>query len=437
MKGVLTVLKEDPNDKNKIFVVCSVCSKDKELYPNPFHMFKSNFNKRIPCGCSKAPKLNEEQSYIVSKRAAEALGYTFLGWAGSYTGSASTKIRCVCKLHGEWNTGIISTLRRGVGCPQCIDKTKRKDSVTEEDFISTGAFKEGTTFKRSERKNKHGWNSYWYVTCPTCSNDKFVEAGLCSGVFEGSQSNLIRGAKPCRCSSSYAYTEDQYVFRINSETEYAFLRWEGDFKGNRTKAVVFCQEHNGEMTMTVSGLLQGSKCLACHGKRRRPEEEVIQELKKLCKKMGYDFLSIIDYKSNKSYFEFSCKEHGINKMPITNFTHGEQGCAACKGKNQKYAYIHLIKDEDMVVGLKFGITKNPNIRARQQNRLAKYKIEKFKLYEFDTVSACREAEKEIKETLPCGLFSAQDIPDGWTETTYTYNLEKVMNIFVNKGGKLC
>lgn len=438
MRGVLNIIGQDPNNPDKILVTCSICSEDKELYPQPFSMFKSNFGRQTPCGCSKCPKLSEDQAYIVAKRATEALGYTFLGWSKEYTGSSSTKIRCVCPEHGEWNTGIISTIRKGVGCPKCVDPRKRKDLVKAEDFLATGFFEDGTTFTKSERKDKNGWSPYWFVTCPTCSNDKFVKAGLCSGIFEGMKSNLLKGAKPCRCSSRYVYTEEQYILRINTETPYSFIRWIGKFKGNRSKVVVFCEEHGGEIEMTVFGLLSGNRCITCHGHKPKPETDMKEQLKKVCEERGYTFVKLIDYKSNKSSFQYSCKTHGIQQISITNFIHGEQGCPECRGKNQTYAYIHLVEDEGLgIIGLKFGITKNPRIRIRQQNRLAKYKLHKFKLYRFETVAACRTAEKEVKDVLPCGVFSQQDIPDGWTETTYIYNLENIMKIFEDNGGILC
>lgn len=54
-------------------VVCTECSKDKELFPDGYFIStKYNLNSgRKPCGCSKSPRWEDWQYLILARRAVE------------------------------------------------------------------------------------------------------------------------------------------------------------------------------------------------------------------------------------------------------------------------------------------------------------------------------------------------------------------------------
>jgi hypothetical protein len=87
-----------------------------------------------------------------------------------------------------------------------------------------------------------------------------------------------------------------------------------------------------------------------------------------------------------------------------------------------------------VVGVKFGICRDIKSRLKSLSRTTSCDIELYKAYKFKTVVDCKAAERECKSTLVCGVIDRELMKDGWTETTYTYNIEKIMEIYEKYGG---
>ena len=78
-------------EKGYIFaeLLCKVCSKDSELYPNIVVNKSSIKTGYMPCGCSKIPQWTEQQNTVRVERKALEMGYEFLGWEGKYKGNTS------------------------------------------------------------------------------------------------------------------------------------------------------------------------------------------------------------------------------------------------------------------------------------------------------------------------------------------------------------
>jgi hypothetical protein len=111
---------------------------------------------------------------------------------------------------------------------------------------------------------------------------------------------------------------------------------------------------------------------------------------------------------------------------------GQRSCA-CSPHRQKNAYIHIVNPENPVA-VKFGVTLHPETRIKQQNSKSSYKISQYAVYLFDSVESCKKAERDCKKQLECGILTKQEMPDGWSETTWFYNLEKITTIYEYNGG---
>ena len=180
--------------KKTYILECSVCRKDPEMFGDGY--FKSSkgslLSGSLPCGCSNIPKWSKEQHYLLCKRKAESLGYTFNGFVGEWI-NQNTKLSITCVTHGEWKTNTISNLvNHSKGCPDCnIGGNLKPDDDMIKSFFDSGAFHPGTKFWRSDRKTKQGAAVYWNVHCPICDsvNSSFV-------------ANLQKGHIPCPCSTS-------------------------------------------------------------------------------------------------------------------------------------------------------------------------------------------------------------------------------------------
>ena len=86
--------------------------------------------------------------------------------------------------------------------------------------------------------------------------------------------NLVNCDKGCpRCSGNYKRSADEYIERINTKQNIRFVRWDGEFKGNRSKAICRCDIDGYEWSATVNNLIdRDSGCPYCarYGKTEEP-----------------------------------------------------------------------------------------------------------------------------------------------------------------------
>lgn len=333
----------------------------------------TNFIKRGTCPTCSRLRVTEKQTpeWEDELKLCEQVkkdGISILGFIPPYTGT-KTKLRLCCEEHGEWSTTAIIQFKKGISCPKCGRKTagevnSKSDEEHISEFFSTGVFKEGCKFWRSPKLTPAGWAMYWYHTCPICSEDEFVKAGLCTGVFESYVSHLKEGLCGCRCSDFPSYTKEQQDYRTKLK----------------------------------------------------------------CKEFGYTF---IDRKGK--FVTYSCPEHGIRTVNWQSLMQGH-GCPGCAGQNQRQAYINTVFDGSSPVAYKLGISRDSDMRLKDQNRLNKLQMARVTLYEFPSPQLCRGAEATCKKDLECGIVSKQDMPDGWTETVALTDYDKVVSIYERFGG---
>lgn len=379
--GTLTVVgwKGRSGKGKRYLTICGICSNDKELFGDGlFGSLKFGLSRGFsPCGCSVKHTWSEDQYRIRAKREAISRGCDFNGWAGIFNGRA-TKVALSCAEHGEWITTRLDSFLQGCGCWACARKSitlarVKKDTIHIEGFMSSGKFPSGAKFCRSSKGIK-----FWDYTCPKCSHDKYVRAGLCSGVFESTLTDLRSGQIPCRCSSAPRWTQEQRRFQIEEEmslrredgrADLQFVRWESEM---------------GQVN-----------------KRRK--------------------------------FTYLCLLHGEGEMSVDNFLRGK-GCPGCAGRNQLQAYINVVVDEEIPVAIKLGIANNSDIRLSCQNRSNLFQSSRIGVWKFKEVKDCKASEAECKQTLQTGILSAREMKDGHTETLSTLDLEKVIAIYEKHGG---
>lgn len=326
------------------------------------------------------PKIKSWEEYKAECEAVAKEGITILGFIEPWQGSR-TKLKCFCEKHGQWRTTVIHSFKNGNSCPKCSGEKAafrgkaqkpnlKQDSFHIEGFMKTGSFHPETKFFRSKRVDSEGAKNYWNYTCPVCSNDEFVKAGVCSGKFEAKTGSLKEGRLSCRCYKSYHYTKDQWEYRLKKECKergYEFINWKNEKFGNRAKFIYLCPLH-GKQTITPNHLLRG------------------------------------------------------------------KGCPQCAGQNQQECYINFVHDEDTPVAVKFGIANNSKIRLREQNRKNLFQMKQVQVYHFNLVENCKAAERACLEELECGILTDRELEDGYTETTSIQNLDKIIKIYERFGG---
>lgn len=277
--GVLTVVGWDGDrigtGKKKYTVECNICSKDIELFPNGFKSIKSTLvSGQIPCGCSVGTRWSEYQYDVKVKRKCKEKGYIFHGWEGGFKGNRTKLILENPATENIWGTTNISNFMRGQGDPIVgVRKTAAartiEDFVYIEDFYKAGFTKDYRFFRNNVRKDSKGYYSLWNYICPLCSNDEYVKAGLCSGVFTSFTNRLKLGKKGCRCSIAYHWTQKQREYQIKKacyEEGLTFIGWENrevGYKNSQSKFQWICTKGHTCETSVGSFLHKGARCKIC------------------------------------------------------------------------------------------------------------------------------------------------------------------------------
>ncbi|MGL5012968.1 MAG: GIY-YIG nuclease family protein [Bacteroidales bacterium] len=140
---------------------------------------------------------------------------------------------------------------------------------------------------------------------------------------------------------------------------------------------------------------------------------------------------------HRGYWYMSCPECGeTGESASNNLQKGKRPCA-CSPMRQQECYINWLVDEyNNAIAIKFGIANNSKQRIKEQNRFSAYNIKQHSVYTFPSVEQCKKAEREYRQELETGVVLKRDMKDGYTETTWTYNIDKIIEIYERNGGIL-
>lgn len=278
--GILTVVIKLPRPRTEgstlYEVECSVCSKDRELFPSLTSTKASLKRGSVPCGCSKRPLWSLAQDLVRVKRVCHEKGYSFLGFNGEYEGSKTRLILHNPLTDNTWNTATINTLVHGVGDPVAgivkrSSSIRLPDHVHRDDFIAAG-FSPYDKFTR--RSSVTGKEIMWDFECHLCSTDMYVEDGVCTGLFKSTTSNLKQGIKPCRCGNGFKWTKEQKevcIKKLCKQEGLTFGGWVGEYTGSASKFKWFCKfGHINPSTNSHNFIHKGSRCKSCGYLHREP-----------------------------------------------------------------------------------------------------------------------------------------------------------------------
>lgn len=296
-------------------------------------------------------------------------------------------------------------------------------------------------------KNKKGKGAkYYIVKCSKCSSDSELFNG---GYFKSDKAGLIRGSTPCGCGKGVQWSKEQYTVlcqRKSKELGYKFLGFNGEWKGTYTKIRMLCESHGEWGSGVITHLLsKGVGCPSCMTEKsreinRKPDAIMIQSF--LDSKAFHSDTEFwrSERKSSegrKIFWYMFCPECGeVGESLSANLQRGHRPCACSKHRQQE-CYINLLVDgNNTAVAVKFGIANNSIRRAKQQNYKTPYEILQHSIYTFPSALSCKGAERECKQELECGVVLRRDMLDGYTETTWIYNLEKIIEIYIRNGGSL-
>ena len=281
----------------------------------------------------------------------------------------------LCEKHGEWSSGVIHNLiSNGRACPECGAEAVRK-AKTKPDNVMIASFLASKAF--------HPDTQFWRSERKDSHGRAvywYVSCPVCSSIGESQGSDLQKGGRPCKCGRDSI------------------------------------------------------------GRARKPDDVMIasfHEAKAFHPDTKFWRSERLDGRGYTSYWHMSCPECGEVGESTTG--HLQAGCrpCACSPMRQQECYINWVVDEhNNAVGIKFGIARDSKQRIKNQNRQSVYEVRQHQVYHFPSVASCKQAERECKKELETGVVLKRDMPDGWTETTWSYNIGKVKSIYERNGGVL-
>ena len=308
----------------------------------------------------------------------------------------------------------------------------------------------GVVFGEEGQLEVVGWsgrdkwsNKFYILKCNKCSKDSELFG---EGYFRSLKGNLVNGAVPCGCSKIPKWSKEQFAVlcsRKAKELGYTFLGFVGEWKGAHTKIKVLCEKHGEWSSVTINNLINGGQgCPGCGvdavvEAKVKPDDVMIASFHE----SGVFHPETKFWRSErktgqgkKVYWYMSCPECGeTGESQSGDLQLGCRPCG-CSIHRQQECYINWLIDEGIIVALKFGIARDSKQRIKQQNFKSVYTIKQHSIYQFPGVASCKQAERECKKELETAIVLKRDMPDGHTETTWVYNLDKIVEIYERNGG---
>lgn len=162
------------------------------------------------------------------------------------------KVEVSCNSCGNVNSVVLVNMSNDPrGCLSC--KRSENFEYVVSNLESRGFF----DVKKNNKKITY--------KCIKCSNDEYVAAGVCDGVFSSEWGNLKAGQTACRCSVKPNLTESQQKLRLLRvlRGRASFVRWKDGSYNNKSKVVLDC-EHHGQWDANLSDILHSaSGCPSC------------------------------------------------------------------------------------------------------------------------------------------------------------------------------
>ena len=159
--------------------------------------------------------------------------------------NSNTKVKIICKIHGEFYQYPGHHINRKYGCPKCSNRY----NYTTNEFIE----------KSKIIHNKYDYSLVNYI------NNKIKIKIICSehGVFEQRPDDHLKGFGCHKCSKNYKLTTKTFIEKGNkvhiNKYDYSLVEYKDSF----FKVKIICPEH-GIFKQRPNDHLNGSGCPLCN-----------------------------------------------------------------------------------------------------------------------------------------------------------------------------
>ena len=147
-------------------------------------------------------------------------------------------------------------------------------------------------------------------------------------------------------------SEQEYIERINAKPNIIFVRWDGEYKSSKTKAVCRCEIDGYEWSATLSNIIPSGGCPQCVGKRKWTASERIEHINAL---PNIRFVRWDDeFKGNKSKAVCRCDIDGCEwSSMVDHLINSGSGCPRCYVKQKQVGDQVRIDQIDAIPNIRF------------------------------------------------------------------------------------
>lgn len=247
---------------------CSVCSKDAELFPDPFTVTKESLLIKKPmCGCHKSYSYSYDQYVILCLRKSSS-NIEYLSMAAGVVAdniTSSSKVVLRCNKHNVvWDSRTIyNFLYKETHCTNCLMDTKDDEQLRS--WVGSVRYYNGALQEIVAIDGK-----CLTFTCSKCITDRELYP-VNFTILKGDWNN---GGSSCGCSKSYRWSGWQYEMlckrAVSKRNDCTFIRIIPNDYGNvrcNSKVELSCNTHQSHGTWTTTSiekfLSRGASCPEC------------------------------------------------------------------------------------------------------------------------------------------------------------------------------
>lgn len=262
------------------------------------------------------------------------------------------------------------------------------------------------------------------------------------GSFMQNRNNHLQGKGCPKCANIMRGRKERSINqrKIGQRIGKCTIVGSNKLTGNKHKFILECDVCSkdselwpfGSISSSMSNLTSGQVPCGCTLNPRWSKDQRRIQVERKCAEVGYEFLGFIgEWKGYLTKLSLRCKLHGVwESSNIEKLLYGI-GCPSCTHKRADKAYINYIPEYGVV---KLGVCFDLKRRMDLQRNKNKLEHENIGLWKFSNRDNCIAAELECKRTLETGVLTKLEMPDGYTETTYAYNVDKIISIYERHGG---
>lgn len=321
------------------------------------------------------------------------------------------------------------------------------DKIEIDEFV-------GTKFGKENQLEVIGWSGKIYyknksrksyvVKCLICSKDPELFG---DGLFSSPKNNLVGGQIPCGCSARPLWSRNQLEVRLTRKAEemgYTFHNLLEPYTKATTKVLVSCDKHGSWESMNANAFLSNQQCPSCANEeriRKLSEHNSFEDSEFIASffSSGRYHPETVFTRSNRrqsngrtNFWTYTCLDCGLECETLaTHLKLGQKSCD-CATHKQKQAYIRILKDGSIPVAVKYGVATDTRNRSYKECKLD---VEDHSVWEFSDRVSCLKAERFCDQNLETRIVDKQLMPDGYTETTYIKNIDRIIEIYKSFGGK--